>query len=84
MLKVYCGAVELSSLHSDALSTPSKAKATPKKRGKKATVEDAAEDDEEGESPTKKRKTPKKSKVKAGQEEDAAVKEETGEADGLA
>ena len=60
------------------LATPkSKDKATPKKRGKKATVEDA-DDDDEGETPTKKRKTPKK-KVKAGGDEladDDAVKAE--------
>lgn len=60
------------------LATPkSKDKATPKKRGKKASVEDA-EDDDEGETPTKKRKAPKK-KAKAGEDEiaeDDAVKAE--------
>lgn len=57
------------------IATPkSKDKATPKKRGKKATVED-----DDGETPTKTRKTPKK-KVKAGgdevAEQDDAVKAE--------
>ena len=61
------------------IATPkSKDEATPKKRGKKATVEDADYDDD-GETPTKKRKTPKK-KVKAGgdevAEDDDAVKAE--------
>ena len=54
----------------DSPAPKTKDKATPKKRGKKATVED---DDDEGETPTKKRKTPKKP-VKAA--EDDAVKSE--------
>ena len=60
------------------IATPkSKDKATPKKRGKKATVEDA-DDDDDGGTPTKKRKPPKK-KAKAGEDElaqDDAVKGE--------
>lgn len=56
----------------DSPTPKTKEKATPKKRGKKATVEDA-DDDDEGETPTKKRKTPKKA-VKAA--EDDAVKSE--------
>ena len=54
----------------DSPTPKTKEKATPKKRGKKATVEDA-DDDDEGETPTKKRKTPKK-KDKAGDDELAA------------
>ena len=56
------------------VATP-KSKFTPKKRGKKASVED--DDDDEAETPTKKRKTPKV--VKAGENEllaDEGVKAE--------
>ncbi|GAB7334705.1 hypothetical protein MBLNU13_g06645t1 [Cladosporium sp. NU13] len=60
------------------LATPkSRDKPTPKKRGKKATVEDAVDD--EGKTPTKKRKTPKKKTKAAGDDElagDEAVKTE--------
>ena len=60
-----------------SLTTPkSKDKATPKKRGKKATVED--DDEDHADTPSKKRKTPKKTAKATNDDElvDEAVKAE--------
>jgi hypothetical protein len=75
-LKANCGSFYATD---SPLATPkSKDKATPNKRGKKATVEDGDDEDDAG-TPSKKRKTPKKTAKAANDDEvvdEEAVKAE--------